>query len=121
MMVQEEKRQVYQVIKAAPESIWRAITTPQFSRQYFDHAHITVQPERYHAQGPDDSLRVDTVVLTFDPPRRLVHEWQVLGDPDMAQEPRSRVTWEIMPTDQDPGVCKLTVVHDQPENAPAST
>ena len=34
----------------------------------------------------------------------------------MAEEPESRVTWEIEP--RDGGVCKLTVTHDRLEGAP---
>jgi uncharacterized protein YndB with AHSA1/START domain len=55
-------------------------------------------------------------VLEFDPPRKLVHGWQSLYDPELAEEEPSRVTWEIEP--QDGGFCKLTVTHDQLEGAP---
>jgi hypothetical protein len=34
-------------------------------------------------------------ILEEDPPRRLVHEWQGLYDPERAAEEPSRVTWEI--------------------------
>ena len=52
----------------------------------------------------------------FDPPRKLVHSWRSIYDPEMAAEEPSRVTWEIEP-DED-GVCKLTVTHDRLEGAP---
>ena len=55
-------------------------------------------------------------MLEFDPPRRLVHGWQSLYDPELAEEEPSRVTWEIEP--QDGGYCKLTVTHDKLEGAP---
>jgi len=45
-----------------------------------------------------------------------VHGWRSLYHPELAEEPESRVTWEIEP--QDGGVCKLTVVHDELEGAP---
>jgi uncharacterized protein YndB with AHSA1/START domain len=54
--------------------------------------------------------------MEFDPPRRLVHGWRSLYDPDMAAEKRSRVTWEIEV--QEGGYCLLTVVHDQLDGAP---
>ena len=38
-------------------------------------------------------------MLEFDPPRRLVHEWRSLYDPELAAEEPSRVTWEIEPQD----------------------
>jgi uncharacterized protein YndB with AHSA1/START domain len=55
-------------------------------------------------------------VTEYDPPRRLVHGWRSLYDPELAAEEESRVTWEIEP--QDGGYCQLTVVHDQLEGAP---
>jgi uncharacterized protein YndB with AHSA1/START domain len=55
-------------------------------------------------------------VLEFDPPRRLVHGWQSMYDPELAAEPVSRVTWEIEPRDDE--VCLLTVIHDQLEGSP---
>ena len=55
-------------------------------------------------------------MFEFDPPRRLVHGWQSLYDPELAAEEPSRVTWEIEP--QVGGFCKLTVTHDQLEGAP---
>ena len=36
--------------------------------------------------------RGDGPVFEYDPPRRLVHEWRSLYDPDMASEQPSRVT-----------------------------
>jgi uncharacterized protein YndB with AHSA1/START domain len=109
--------QVYQVfIKATPEQIWDAITKPEFTAKYFYGARIDVGPERFHALGPEDELWGDEPVAEFDPPRRLVHGWRSLYDPELAEEERSRVTWEIEP--QDGGVSKLTVTHDQLEGAP---
>jgi uncharacterized protein YndB with AHSA1/START domain len=55
-------------------------------------------------------------VLEFEPPRRLVHRWRSLYDPELALEESSRITWEIEP--QDGGFCSLTVTHDQLEGAP---
>jgi uncharacterized protein YndB with AHSA1/START domain len=93
-----QRTQVYQVfIKAAPERIWEAITTPEFMQGYFHGARITVQPDGYRSLGPDDSVWGDDQVYEFDPPRRLVHGWRSLYDPQMVEEPASRVTWEIEP------------------------
>jgi uncharacterized protein YndB with AHSA1/START domain len=55
-------------------------------------------------------------VLEFDPPRRLVHGWRSMYDPELAAEKTSRVSWEIEP--QEGGYCLLTVVHDELEGAP---
>ena len=109
--------QVYQVfIRATPNQIWEAITTPEFTARYFHGARITVTPERLRSIGTDDSLWAEEAVSEYDPPRRLVHSWRSLYDPDLGAEPASRVTWEIESVDG--GVCSLTVVHDQLEGSP---
>lgn len=113
--------QVYQIfIKATQQAIWDAITQPEFSARYFYGSRVETtgevgSPFRYHS--PDgESLWGDETVLESDPPRRLVVTWRSLYDPEAAQEPASRVCWEIEP--QQGGYCKLVVVHDQLETAP---
>jgi uncharacterized protein YndB with AHSA1/START domain len=92
--------QVYQVfIKAPPEAIWEAITKPEFTAKYFYGARISVAPQRYRSLGPNGEMWGDAEVAEWDPPRRLVHGWRSLYDPDMAAEEESRVTWEIEPQD----------------------
>jgi uncharacterized protein YndB with AHSA1/START domain len=109
--------QVYQVfIKATPEQIWDAITKPEFTEKYFYGSRIEFKNGRRRSLGPDGALWGDEAILEEDPPRRLVHQWQSLYDPEVADEPASRVTWEIAPGDD--GVSLLTVVHDQLEGAP---
>jgi len=109
--------QVYQLfIKATPEQIWEAITTPEFTQRYFHGARITVTPESYRSLAPNDDVWGDDAVLEFAPPHRLVHGWRSLYSPELAAEETSRVTWEIDP--QDGGYCSLTVTHDQLEGAP---
>jgi uncharacterized protein YndB with AHSA1/START domain len=109
--------QLYQVfIRATPEQIWEAITTPEFTQQYFHGARVSVSPERYRSLGPNDDVWGDEAVLEFDPPRRLVHGWRSLYDAELAAEEASQVTWEIEA--KDGGYCSLTVTHDQLEGAP---
>jgi len=109
--------QVYQMyVRATPEAIWEAITTPEFTARYFHGARISVTLDHYRALGPDDAVWGDERVLEFDPPRRLVHEWLSRYDDEMAAEEPSRVTWELEP--QDDGTTLLTVVHDRLEGAP---
>jgi uncharacterized protein YndB with AHSA1/START domain len=109
--------QVYQVfIKATPEAIWDAITKPEFTQRYFYGARIENTPERHLGLSPDGEVWGDSPTLEFDPPRRLVHGWRSLYDPELAGEEESRVSWEIEP--QEGGYCKLTVTHDQLEGAP---
>jgi uncharacterized protein YndB with AHSA1/START domain len=109
--------QVYRVtIEATPEQIWEAITRPEWTAQYFHGARITVVPDHYDSVSPDGDVWGDADVQEFDPPRRLVHGWRSLYDPEMALEDESRVTWEI--DQQAGGLCVLTVTHDRLEGAP---
>jgi uncharacterized protein YndB with AHSA1/START domain len=109
--------QVYNVfIRAAPEQIWDAITTPEFTAKYFYGQRIEIAADRRSWWNSDGELVSAGGVIEFEPPRRLVHSWSSLYHAEMAAEPESRVTWEIEP--QDGGITKLTVVHDQLEGAP---
>ena len=116
--ITETTVQIYQVfIKATPEQIWQAIIDPDFTTKYFHGSRITVTPERRLSTSPDGSdTWGDGPVFEWDPPRRLVHEWRSLYDPELASDEPSRVTWEIEP--QEGGYSLLTVVHDRLEGAP---
>ncbi|GAB3058828.1 SRPBCC domain-containing protein [Intrasporangium mesophilum] len=108
--------QVFHIfIKATPEAIWEAITSPEWSERYFYGARITVTPDAYTSLGPDGTNWGDSRTIEFDPPRRLVHGWRSLYAPELAAEPESRVTWEITPGED--GVCLLTVTHDHLDGA----
>jgi len=109
--------QIYRVfIKATPEMIWAAITDPDQTVNYFHGARIQTTAERQVSHGPDGSVWGDGKVFEFDPPRRLVHEWRSMYDPELGQEPASRVTWDIEA--KPGGYCQLTLTHDQLDNSP---
>jgi uncharacterized protein YndB with AHSA1/START domain len=109
--------QVYQVfIKASPERIWEAITSPEASVHYFHGARIENTPTRHVSRGPSGALWADGPVFEFDPPRRRSYEWRSLYDEALAREEPSRATWEIEPHDS--GYCKVTLTHDRLGGAP---
>ena len=109
--------QIYHVfIRATAEQIWEAITRPDLTPQYFFGSRIEFTAESRRASGPDGEDWGTDAVLEFDPPRRLVHEWTSSYDDELADEPASRVTWEITP--QDGGTCLVTLTHDQLEASP---
>jgi uncharacterized protein YndB with AHSA1/START domain len=119
--MQAAPRHVYQIfIRATPVQIWDAITRPEFTAKYFFGSRVATNgssgtPIRHYA--PDGTtIWGDDNILESDPPRRLVHTWRSLYDPELAVEPPSRVTWEIDP--QPGGVTRLTVVHDELERSP---
>jgi uncharacterized protein YndB with AHSA1/START domain len=107
--------QVYSVyIKATPEQIWEAITTPEFTERYFHGVRMEIRDGRRWSTLRD--LAWDEEILEVDPPHRLVHAWTSGYDDELAAEEPSRVTWTIEP--QDGGATLLTVVHDRLEGAP---
>jgi uncharacterized protein YndB with AHSA1/START domain len=109
--------QVYSIfIKASPEQIWEAITTPEFTEKYFFGSHVTVTRDEYRGLDGDGNALVLGPVFEYDRPRRLVHGWRALYDTETAAEDESRVTWELEA--RDGGVSLLTVVHDRLDESP---
>jgi uncharacterized protein YndB with AHSA1/START domain len=112
-----EATQVYHVfIRASADDIWQAITSPERTAQYFYGAAIETTPATRTSRGPGDEDWGTDSVVEFDPPRRLVHEWRSSYDPDLADEPASRVTWQIEPRGD--GLCLVTLTHDRLEASP---
>ncbi|HEX7916006.1 ArsR/SmtB family transcription factor [Rudaea sp.] len=107
-----EGRLVYEIfVRATPEKLWRAITQPEFTRQYFHGSAITTPLKKggpYRSEAADGTLLVDGEFLECDPPRRLVHTWRVHWNPALSHE-LSTVTYEI---EQRGDNCKLTVTHE---------
>ena len=90
--------QVYHVfIRATAEQIWAAITRPDLTPRYFHGVTIEITPSGRSHIGPRGEAWDADAVLEFDAPRRLVHEWRSQYDEELAAEPVSRVTWEIVP------------------------
>lgn len=118
--------QVYEIyIKAAPQAIWDAITTSEWTTKYgyqgpvdYDlrpggafRAHSTPQMREFGL--PD--VCVDGEVIESTPPHKLVHTYRFLFNDAHKAEGFTRVTWEIEKTSS--GFSRLTVTHEL-ENAP---
>jgi uncharacterized protein YndB with AHSA1/START domain/DNA-binding transcriptional ArsR family regulator len=105
-------RHVYEIfIRTTPERLWRAITDPADTRQYFFGNEVrsewkTGSKLEYVEQG---QVSLDCKILEIDPAHRLVHSFHVVYDPEQAKDRPSRVTWEIT---QMGDACRLTLVHD---------
>jgi uncharacterized protein YndB with AHSA1/START domain len=120
--------QVYRVyIKATPQAIWDAITTPEWTERYgygglVDYdlragGRFVMRPGAAMAASPGvPDVIVDGEVVEAEPPRRLVQTWRMLMDPGLTAEGFTRVSYEIGEPGED-GVTRLTVTHDL-TNAP---
>ncbi|MGH3645888.1 MAG: SRPBCC family protein [Micromonosporaceae bacterium] len=111
-----EPRFVYVTdIRTTPEKLWQALTTPEFTRQYWWGREIESDftagsPIRLvHDHGT--KLDIDGEVLAADPPKLLSYTF---SDPDSRErgEKHSRVSFAIEPSTIFDGVVRLTVTHD---------
>ena len=112
-------------IHSTPEQVFKALTEPAFTEQYWGTTFDTdwqvgsAITWRHRGVAVNDP---EQVVLECDPPRRLSYtwhtftpEWAAVYDIDedvraaIAAERRSRVTFDVEP---DGDLVKLTVVHD---------
>jgi uncharacterized protein YndB with AHSA1/START domain len=118
--------QVYRVhIKATPQAIWDAITSPEWAERYGYRARVEydLRPGGAYKSFANEGMKeygapdvvVEGEVVEADPPRKLVQTWRMLFDAEMSSEPVTRLTWEI--DDGEDGVSRLTVIHDL-EGAP---
>jgi uncharacterized protein YndB with AHSA1/START domain len=114
--------QVYRVyIKAEPERVWAAITSPEWTDRYgyggrieFDrmeagspYRHYTSEAMRA-MNAPD--VAIDGEVVEVDEPRKLVMTWRMAMDDGLAAEGFTTLTYELEP--RPGGLTRLTVVHD---------
>lgn len=109
-----ESRFVYVIyIRAAPERIWEALTTPEINRKFwggYSQQSSWKIGEAFRVEGPDGKTWDEGEVLGFDPPRRLAVTWIHLTDADMKAEGASRMAFELEP--QAGGATKLTLTHE---------
>ncbi|MFI6024403.1 SRPBCC family protein [Amycolatopsis magusensis] len=109
-------------IRATPERVWEAITSPEWNGKYGygAPAKYDLRPGgRYEAYATEEmkaydpnlgDICVDGEVLEADPPRKLVQTWRMCMDQGTKEEGFTRLTWEIESSFD--GVCKLTVTHE---------
>jgi uncharacterized protein YndB with AHSA1/START domain len=118
--------QIHRVyIRATPEAVWEAITTPEWSARYGYGGRVEYELRpggAYRAHASEEFLAagapevvVDGEVIEADPPRRLVQTWRMLMDDDLRAEGFTRLTHELEPAED--GVTRLTLTHDL-EGAP---
>ncbi len=109
----EKPKHVFTVfIKAEPERVWEAITRSDFTVQYYFASTVESdwQPGSPYTYAIQGEPAIVGEVLESDPPRRLVCTFDARWDDEVAPDPPSRISWEIV--EAGPGVSQLTVVHD---------
>ena len=100
------------IIAATPDRVWQALTSPEFTEQYWHQTRICSD----FAQGSpleflqDGEVCVRGEVLTADRPHKLAYTWRFSRNPETRDEPPSRVTFLLKAL---PNGTELTVMHDR--------
>ena len=107
-----EPGNVYQIeIATTPERLWKALTDPQETRKYYYGA-LSLSDwkvgSRWTSESAEGVVYLEGEILEIDPPRRLVHSFHVVHEPNAAAEAPSRIEFAITPIGDR---CRLTVTH----------
>jgi len=114
-----ESRYVYViVIRTTPETLWTALTSEEFTRQYWFGMHQECDwtaGSSWRLVFADGRIGDTGEILESDPPRRLVIKWRNEFRPELKDEGYSRCTMDLEPFE---GTVKLTITHviDRPES-----
>lgn len=98
-------------IRTTPERLWTALTSPQWTRQYW----FGMSQESSWQPGapwrlvfPDGRIADTGEILEIDPPRRLLLKWRNEFRPELKAEGYSRCSIELEPVG---GAVKLSITH----------
>jgi len=99
-------------IRTTPEKLWRALTEPEFTRQFW----CGTWQECEWKQGaswkimiPDGRVGDSGEILDIEPPKRLVLSWRNEFKPELREEGYSRLTYLL---EQQGDMVKLTLTHE---------
>ncbi len=85
-------------IASTPDKVWQALTTAEFSRQYFFGFAVEMEAivgGSFVVRAPDGSTHIDGEVLACDPPRKLSVTWNVNWPGLVEKLGQTVVTYEI--------------------------
>lgn len=103
-------------ISAKPDRVWEALTSPEFTTQYFFGRRIDSdwkQGSPWALLLEDGSVDVQGKILVSEPPRILEVSWHVERVEEARKLPYCRVRYEIEPMGE---TVRLTMreIHDEP-------
>jgi uncharacterized protein YndB with AHSA1/START domain len=87
-------------IASTPEKVWQALTTADFSRQYFSGFAIEADLRvggAFVARAPDGSVHIGGEVIECDPPNKLTITWNVNWPALVEKLGPTLVSYEIEP------------------------
>jgi uncharacterized protein YndB with AHSA1/START domain len=102
-------------IASTPEKVWEALTTAEFSRQYFSGFSVELEEKvggAFRVLTPDGALHISGDVIACNPPRKLTVTWNV-NWPGLAEKLGvTLVTYDIEQTGEAVRLT-LTQAHDR--------
>ncbi len=103
-------------IASTPEKVWEALTSAEFSREYFSGFAVEMEPKlggTFIVRAPDGSEHISGEVFEYDPPRKLTVTWNVNWPGLVEKLGITVVTYEIEPAGE---AVRLTLSqrHDRP-------
>jgi uncharacterized protein YndB with AHSA1/START domain len=107
-------------IASTPEKVWEALTSSQFTSQYFFGRQVESDWKAgasWLLRKPDGTVDVSGVVRESNRPHKLVVTWNVTGHPDLKDLPECIVSYEIEPVGEH--VVRLTMTEAHPTPIPA--
>lgn len=107
-------------IASTPEKVWAALTSSEFTSQYFFGRSVESDwkvGSPWGLRKPGGAPDVTGVVRESDPPKKLVVSWKVEGPPEFKDLPECLVTYEIEPFGDH--VVRLTMIEAHPTPIPA--
>jgi uncharacterized protein YndB with AHSA1/START domain len=105
-------------IRTTTEKLWRALTEPEFTRQYWAgtwQESDWTKGASWRVMIPDGRLADAGEVVEIDPFRRLVLTWRNEFRPELRQEGFSRLTYVL---EQQGDMVKLTLTHEMVDLPP---
>jgi uncharacterized protein YndB with AHSA1/START domain len=99
-------------IRTTAEKLWRALTEPEFTRQYWmatTHESAWKPGASWKIVFADGRMADSGEIIEIEPHRHMVLKWRHEIIPDLTAEGYSRMTYEI---EQQGEAVKLTLVHE---------
>ena len=99
-------------IRTTPERLWSALTSPEFTKQYWFGMHCESEwkaGSSWQLKFQDGRVADAGEIVEAERPKRLVIKWRNEFKPEMKAEGYSRCTIDLEPRD---GAVKLTITHE---------
>jgi uncharacterized protein YndB with AHSA1/START domain len=103
-------------IAATPEKVWQALTSAEFSRQYFFGNAVEIEQKiggAFLVRAPDGSPHISGEVFECDPPRKLTVTFNVNWPGLVEKLGPTLVTYQIEPAGHAVRLT-MTELHDRP-------